>query len=94
MPYIPKKRREEINKYINELCLRLGEDPGERNYVITMIIHDYIAQTGLRYEHLNSAVGILDCAKAEFNRTVVIPYEKKKMEENGPVSDLDSGIIS
>ena len=90
MPYIKKEEREKIDEYITQLCLRLGEDPGQINYVITKIIHNYIAQTGLRYKHLNSAVGILECAKAEFIRTVISPYEDKKIKENGNVSHLDS----
>ena len=89
MPYIKREQRERINKYIEELCLRLGDDPGERNYVITKIMHDFIAQTGKRYKHLNTAIGILECAKAEFIRTVVSPYEDQKIEENGNISSLD-----
>jgi len=89
MPYIPKEEREKIDKYVEDLCLRLGDDPGERNYVITKIIHDFIGQTGLRYKHLNSAVGILECAKLEFIRTVVNPYEEHKRKENGNVSYYD-----
>jgi hypothetical protein len=92
MPYITKEQREEIDGYIANLCMRLGDDPGERNYVITKIIHDYIAKTGLRYKNLNSAVGILECAKAEFIRTVVSPYEDEKIKENGNVSFLDKEV--
>ena len=90
MPYIKKEEREKIDKYIGDLCLRLGDDPGERNYVITKIIHDFIGQTGLKYKHLNSAIGILECAKQEFLRTVVNPYEEKKLISNGRVSELDA----
>jgi len=41
------------------------------------------------HKTLNSVVGILECAKQEFIRKVVNPYENKKIIENGCISDLD-----
>lgn len=97
MPYISQTRRNELDHHINELCGVLAEsfDPedissGDFNYAITKIIHHFILVKGLRYENLNSAVGILECAKQEFIRTVVSPYEDKKIAENGCVSSLDN----
>ena len=48
-----------------------------------MIIHEYIGKKGLSYTHLNDVVGVLESAKAEFQRTVVANYEDKKISENG-----------
>ena len=100
MPYIKQDRKKELDPAIDALIkdlfydggrTALHNDEGEYNYVISRLIHAYVKRAGLRYRHLNAAVGILECAKAEFIRTVVSPYEDKKIEENGPVSDLDGG---
>jgi hypothetical protein len=88
MPYITVDKREEISPAVMELMTKL-ESKGDYNYAISLLIHTYIQRKGLKYEHLNDAVGILECAKQEFIRKVVSPYEDKKIKENGPVSDLD-----
>jgi hypothetical protein len=68
------------------------ESKGDYNFAISLLIHTYIQRNGLRYVNLNDAVGILECAKQEFIRTVVSPYEDEKIRENGPVSELDGKI--
>ena len=88
MPYIEQSKREEIIPAVMELMTKL-ETKGDYNFAITRLIHTYIERHGKRYEHLNDAVGILECAKQEFIRTVVSPYEDEKIKDNGPVSDLD-----
>lgn len=88
MPYIDIESRERITPAVMELMTKL-ETKGDYNYAISRLIHTYIERKGLRYEHLNDVVGILECAKAEFIRTVVSPYENEKIEANGPVSELD-----
>jgi len=93
MPYIKQEERKNLDQWIESLCVQLfiNNDVGEYNYVITKLIHNYIKENGLKYRHLNNAVGILECAKAEFIRTVVSPYEKQKLISNGSVSELDQG---
>jgi hypothetical protein len=88
MPYIENEKRAVISPAVMEL-MKLLKTKGEYNYAISLLIHTYIQRNGLRYEHLNDAVGILECAKQEFIRTVVSPYEDIKIKENGAVSDLD-----
>jgi hypothetical protein len=91
MPYIKKEQREKLDGRIDSIAEMLNENmsDGEYNYVITKLIHNYIKNAGLRYSTLNSAVGILECAKAEFIRTVVSPYEDQKIIDNGFISELD-----
>lgn len=94
MPYIKQKRRKELDNLIELLSdelRKMGEpdNMGDYNYVITKLIHNSIRKDGLKYKNLNNIVGMLECAKAEFIRTVVGPYEDKKRIENGPVSELD-----
>ena len=91
MPYIKVEKREEISPLVMEL-MKVLESKGDYNFAISLLIHTYIQRNGVRYAHLNDAVGILECAKQEFIRTVVSPYEDEKIRENGPVSELDGNI--
>jgi hypothetical protein len=88
MPYIQKEERVELDAWMKPLIEDI-ESAGQLNYVISKIVHGYVLKRTMRYGLLNEAVGVLECAKEEFIRTVVSPYEDKKIEENGPVSDLD-----
>jgi hypothetical protein len=79
MPYIEKSRREAV---VKEGALTAGE----LNYAITKLCNDYIrAQTGVGYTHVNEVIGVLECAKQEFYRRVVAPYEDSKIMQNGDV---------
>ena len=84
MPYIRPDHREEIDPQLNELLgVVHGEDPGLVNYLITKIV-DYCIDTS-NYRGVNTAIGILECAKLEFYRRIAAPYEDVKMFENGDV---------
>jgi len=82
MPYIKPERRPDVfpnNPYMTPT------NAGELNYAITSIVIDYLEVHGLSYNTINEIVGALECAKQEFYRRVAIPYEDKKIEENGDV---------
>lgn len=89
MPYIGRQDREDIKNAINKIS-EMIETNGEMNYAISLLIHKYVEKKGLKYTNLNDAIGILECAKLEFYRTVVSPYEEIKKEANGSVSSLDN----
>jgi hypothetical protein len=74
MPYIPTNRRGAA-----------PVDAGELNYAITKLIDTYLQQRGVRYEHINTLIGVLECAKLELYRRIAGPYEDKKCQENGDV---------
>lgn len=87
MPYIKesdKTRFIDAEEAIRE-AFEAGVTPGDLNYIITRTILTYIARKGLSYTHLNDVVGVLDSAKAEFQRRLVGPYEDRKIAENGDV---------
>jgi len=96
MPYITEEQRKKLDPIVEDLRDILNdhtsgpEVKGEYNYVITKLIHNYIEKNGLRYHHLNDAVGILECVKQEFYHKVVIPYENSKSLLNGSISELDA----
>lgn len=62
-------------------------EPGELNYKITTDIISYLKwkYDKVGYAQLNEVVGVLECAKQEFIRRMVNPYEDAKIKENGDV---------
>lgn len=90
MPYITPIAREAIDTY----KLPRITTAGELNYVISSLIKNYLATQVSFYEpylkhntyqHYNDVIGALEGAKLEFYRRVVVPYEDKKIEQNGDV---------
>ena len=61
------------------------ETAGELNYALTKVIQGYMLRTGLSYTIINDVIGALEGAKLEFYRRVAVPYENKKIAENGDV---------
>jgi len=82
MPYITKDRRNKFNGSIEELATKI-ETSGDLNYCISKLLHLLVEKNGMKYETVNSLMGTLDCVGKEFYRTIAVPYEKKKIIENG-----------
>lgn len=59
--------------------------PGELNYVLTGVISEYLVDNGESYQSYNDIIGALEGAKLELYRRKIVPYEDKKIEENGDV---------
>ncbi|GEM_PF-3428659 len=96
MPYITKAERKKLNYIIDELHDRCQGLRGRVNYCCTRLIHlwclqrmEAIKSLTKKYNIVNDAHGILNCIADEFYAAVVVPYEKLKRIENGPVSQLD-----
>jgi len=81
MPYIKQEARNFMNPTIDLLSHQI-ENIGDLNYSISMLVRKYLGKD-YNYADLNSCMGVLECAKEEFYRKVVAPYEDKKIEENG-----------
>lgn len=60
--------------------------PGELNYLFTIIAKSYFKAHG-NYQGINDILGAFEGAKAEFYRRVAVPYEDKKIADNGDVYD-------
>lgn len=88
MPYIKSENRVEINHSINGLITKVY-NAGDINYAITLLLHYYLENKGMKYKHINEVIGILECAKLELYRQIASPYEDIKKAENGSVSELD-----
>lgn len=81
MPYIKDRGELNIDLDINSTS--------ELNYVITKIIHDYLAARDLLTdERLNRIVGVLESVKHEFQRRIVDPYKDGARARNGDVFSL------
>ena len=83
MPYIKPTARHGIGELkINEFT---PKDAGELQYVIAELIHAYLMEKGLSYQHCNDMMGALAGAQMEFYREVVAPYEDVKKRDNNAV---------
>ena len=80
MPYIKQEDRKEF-----DLTKIFPETPGELNFVITSIVRDYLYDVGVSYAEINEVIGVLECVKLELYRRIAVPYENRKILENGDV---------
>ena len=91
MPYIKKEDRCVFNDWLNADEAVKFAHPGELNYLVSMLCHQYLEDVGgLNYRNLNELMGVLECVKSELYATVVRPYEEQKISENG---NLDTSIV-
>jgi len=86
MPYIKQEARDELMKLHIAIADTPIENAGELNFIITQLMMSYLRTHQIwGYQQINDVVGALECAKTEFQRRVVTPYEIEKCEENGDV---------
>jgi len=79
MPYIDVESRFHMDAHDDML------NPGELNYNITRLLIDYLDQEKLSYQRINDCIGVLEGAKMEFYRRIVVPFENQRIRENGDV---------
>jgi hypothetical protein len=96
VPYIKQTQREVLVESIDGLIedihqagLTEKEIAGVLNYTISSLLKAMKPDSGWNYAACNNTIGVLECAKQEFYRRVISPYEDKKILENG---DIDYGI--
>lgn len=78
MPYIKQEKRTEL---LQGYCF--AENPGELNFVLTLLCLEYFNNKGKSYQTYNDIIGALECCKLEMYRRSVAPYEELKIAENG-----------
>jgi hypothetical protein len=90
MPYIKNEYRSLINGYIKDLTnviraqIPCGTDnAGVLNYTITKLLLGVYQPD--QYWKFNEIMGILECVKQELYRRSIVPYEDKKILENGDI---------
>lgn len=79
MPYVKQDVRELLDGGYQP------QNVGELNYVITGLCNRYVDTFDASYKIYNDIIGVLECAKQEFYRRAVSPYEDNKIKENGDV---------
>ena len=83
MPYIKLEQQAAI-----DANMKAVHCPGDLNYAITAICIDYMELKTPKtpiYATLNEIIGALECAKLEFYRRKLVPYEEEAMKRNGDV---------
>ncbi len=86
MPYIEPKERKTIDPALKPALKVLKKaEIGDLNYIITRFLWQYLQEKGINYASLNSAIGVLECAKLELYRRIIAPFEDKKKKANGEV---------
>ena len=83
MPYIIKENRYEIDECLNDLKMYI-ENPGELCYVVYKLLND-LTKENKCFKTMSSLISEVECAKLEFYRRIVSPYEDEKIKENGDV---------
>lgn len=82
MPYITQRDR--------DILEQMPYDPtkvggGGINYLFSSLMDEWLEANGVSYQSINTLIGVLECAKMELYRRVAVPYEDKKIRENGDV---------
>lgn len=85
MPYLPEQHKRYYKDLLDQIHLHAITEPGELNYLITELCLQAMKDKTVNYTLLNGIVGALDCAKEEFRRRVLNPYEQEKIKSNGDV---------
>jgi hypothetical protein len=88
MPYITKDARNFWKEELNALLEYVTSNTpvGELNYLITKILLKALGKSP-NYERYNAIIGVLECCKLELYRRQIVPYEEKKIKENGKLDE-------
>jgi hypothetical protein len=84
MPYIKPERRKTFDPHL-EACAAEIETEGELNYCIYKVAALLIGRIGESYDNLSMCSSAMEHAKLEWYRRRLVPYEEKKIEENGDI---------
>ncbi|MFW6242766.1 MAG: DUF6899 family protein [bacterium] len=84
MPYLKKEKR---NKFDHALLILNEEieNGADINYCITKLCILFIKKFGKNYKNLSECISSMECAKNEFYRKQIAPYENLKERENGEI---------
>ncbi len=85
MPYIKQIHREKLSELTALIEKTVIANPGELNYLLTLLTHSYLNSGPESYQTYNDAMGALEGAKLELYRRHVASYEDDKIKENGDV---------
>jgi len=82
VPYIPKDKRKDVD-FVVEDAIYYGIKPdGTLNYLLCRLCKRTIEPSYANYKNF---IGELEEAAAEIRRRFLVPYEEKKIKENGDI---------
>ena len=84
MPYIKRERRKILDAHLEECAAKI-ETKGELNYCIYKLATLLIGRIGESYDKLSMCSSAMEHAKMEWYRRRLVPYEERKIEENGDI---------
>ena len=84
MPYIKQIARKMIDEIVNGARFSIAAN-GNLNYFLVKLMLVRRKLEGESYTFYKNYIGELEMAQAEIYRRYVIPYEEKKIKENGDV---------
>ena len=85
MPYILEIRRKKLKPLIDKITWTEDLNVGDLTYIFYQIALNYVKQKGVSYSVLSQVITALECAKMEFYRRKVSPYEDMKIQRNGDI---------
>lgn len=90
MPYIKQETRDELDKIIRDLVLKIDDVSYRHNTTASGILNYCIFKIcelshEEKYADYNAMIGMMECCKLELYRRLLAPYEDKKIKENGDV---------
>ena len=85
MPYITQEDRARFAPVEIEISNTPPTTAGELQYLIAVMIGEYLLNTEYRYQNMNDVMGSLAGAQQEFYRRHVAGYEDECIKKNGDV---------
>ena len=85
MPYITQEDRARFAPVEIEISNTPPTTAGELQYLIAVMIGEYLINTEYRYQNMNDVMGSLAGAQQEFYRRHVGPYVDECIRKNGDV---------
>lgn len=82
MPYIKKINRDDMDRVVRMMKNVEVQADGDLNYILFAFCKRHIKSSYYNYKNF---LGELNEAAEEIRRRLLVPYEKKKIIENGDV---------
>ena len=85
MPYIAQDDRDDFAEFRGVVSGLEPKTAGEIQYMIAVIVAEFMKNSDYRYQNMNDVMGALNGANLEFYRRYVAPYEDECIAKNGDV---------
>jgi len=85
MPYISQDDRDGFEEFRGVIADVNPTTAGELQYMIAIMIKEFMKNSDYRYQDMNNVMGALNGANLEFYRRYVGPYEDECITKNGDV---------